>query len=72
MLGFLFSFIALFTLIAVPKLEISNAEKQNNKPKPEWYYKPVKRISGKEKAVRLLIIFLGIIVLVFLAKILGK
>lgn len=72
LLGFLFSFIALLALIAVPKLEKINTKKFEEKPKPDWYYKPVKRISRKQKAFRLLLILLGISAFLIIAIFLGK
>lgn len=67
-LGFLFSLIALIALIAIPKLE----QKPNlfiaEKLKPDWYYKPIKRISKQQRILRLSLIFLGIVIFLALVK----
>lgn len=71
-LGFFFSLIALLALVAVPKLEKSSQNLNKNKPKPEWYTKPTPSISKKQKALRLFLIFLGLVAFILFAFIINE
>ncbi|NLT51437.1 MAG: hypothetical protein GXX85_11015 [Ignavibacteria bacterium] len=67
--GFFFSIIALLALIAIPTLDKTTSFK---KPESDLYCKPIPRISSKQRALRLLYIFLGLVVLVILIILLEK
>jgi len=72
--GFFFSLIALLALIAVPQLDKKNNPQKTEieKPKPDWYYKPIPVLSAKQKALRLLLIFFGLVAFLVLVILLNK
>ena len=54
-----------------------NTYKQNKNyisetQKPDWYYKPVQRISKKQRALRLLFIFIGVLLFFIIALLISQ